>query len=246
MRILFVDNHPEFTATVVASFLHEHDVVIVPTIAAAKELVTASAFDVVLVDYDLDDGKGDEVVRWLSQVSTRPRVIAVSARATGNAALRAAGADAICSKLEFAKIATWLSPRPRIYADFNGLMASPREPTRSMVPLDTWGSLRDLSNAGIKLSEGTRLVIYDESDEIEDLEANAIAQYDTTRSWWYAQFEEDLAYVPARDRSPVTRFLCLGCRADLGPHALVPEAPKQRYENCPHCGLSIESAIAPA
>jgi hypothetical protein len=36
----------------------------------------------------------------------------------------------------------------RIYADFNGLVRGPRNPDRTAVVLDTFGSLRDLSNAG--------------------------------------------------------------------------------------------------
>jgi hypothetical protein len=56
-RLRHVENHPEFTATVVESFLAEHEVVIVPTISAAKEQIVGSRFDVALVDYDLDDGK---------------------------------------------------------------------------------------------------------------------------------------------------------------------------------------------
>jgi DNA-binding response OmpR family regulator len=57
MKILFVDNHPEFTSTVIECFLHDDVVGVVPTIEAAKERIQASRFDVVLVDYDLDDGK---------------------------------------------------------------------------------------------------------------------------------------------------------------------------------------------
>ncbi len=41
MRILFVDDHPEFTATVIEQFLREHDVIVVPTIEGASTL-TAS------------------------------------------------------------------------------------------------------------------------------------------------------------------------------------------------------------
>jgi DNA-binding response OmpR family regulator len=104
MRILFVDNHPEFTATVIASFLREHEVVVVPTIAGAKERFAASAFDVVLVDYDLDDGKGDELVRWLRVTDSGARIIAVSARDRGNEALVAAGANSVCPKIGFARI----------------------------------------------------------------------------------------------------------------------------------------------
>jgi len=136
--------------------------------------------------------------------------------------------------------------RPRIYADFNGLMQSPRNDARSMVPLDTWGSLRDLSNAGLKLREGLELLIHDASDDVEDLEAVAVAYYDVERRWWYAELVSGYAYVPARDRSPATAFLCLGCRADLGPEALVNDsAIVKRHDHCPTCGLSILAAIEP-
>ena len=104
MRILFVDNHPEFTATVVEKFLREHVVLVVPTIAAAKEQLETGTFDVVLVDYDLDDGKGDELVRWLRARRTSAKLIAVSARDRGNEALRAAGVDDVCPKLEFSRL----------------------------------------------------------------------------------------------------------------------------------------------
>ena len=135
--------------------------------------------------------------------------------------------------------------RTRIYADFNGCMESPRDSSKSIVPLDTWGSLRDLSNAGVRLQEGLKLVVHMDSDETEDIEADAVAHFDRERRWWYAELESEIRDVPAYDRS-VTEFLCLGCRLDLGPLALVPDsAPPKRYEHCPKCGLSIQSATAP-
>jgi hypothetical protein len=134
--------------------------------------------------------------------------------------------------------------RSRVYADFNGSMESPRDSSRWIVPLDTWGSLRDLSNAGIKLHDGLKLVIHMDSDESEDIEADAVAYFDRERSWWYAELESEIRDVPVYDRS-VTQFLCLGCRSDLGPLALVPDsATPKRYEHCPTCGQSFESAIA--
>lgn len=105
MKILFVDNHPEFTATVIATFLHAHDVTVVPTVAEAKARFAAAAFDVVLVDYDLDDGKGDAFVRWVRATTAGAKLVAVSARASGNEALVAAGVTAVCAKIEFARIA---------------------------------------------------------------------------------------------------------------------------------------------
>jgi hypothetical protein len=122
-------------------------------------------------------------------------------------------------------------------------MECPRDAARSSIPLDTWGSLRDLSNAGIKLHEGLQLVIHMDSDEVEDIEADAVAYFDREHNWWYAELESEIRDVPAYDRS-VTQFLCLGCRFDLGPLALVPDsATPKRYEHCPRCGLSIQSAI---
>jgi len=104
MRILFVDNHPEFTSLVTQSFLHTDDVEIVPTIAGARAAVQAAAFDVALIDYDLDDGKGVEFVRWVRSMRAQLRMVAVSARVEGNQALMSAGADAVCAKLDFSGI----------------------------------------------------------------------------------------------------------------------------------------------
>ncbi len=59
MRVLFVENHAELAEAVVSQFLGGHDVVVVPTIAEAKRRLVDARFDVALVDYDLDDGKGD-------------------------------------------------------------------------------------------------------------------------------------------------------------------------------------------
>lgn len=104
MRILFVDNHPEFPELAILSFLSNHEVVIVPTIVAARATLQATRFDVGLVDYDLDDGKGVELVDWLRSSGHRLPLIAVSARLEGNEALLAAGADRVCAKLDFAQI----------------------------------------------------------------------------------------------------------------------------------------------
>jgi len=104
MRILFVDNHSEFTSVVATSLLATHDVVIVSTVAAARDAAQGSRFDIALVDYDLDDGKGVEFVRWLRASGSPLPLVAVSARLEGNEALVAAGANAVCAKLEFSRI----------------------------------------------------------------------------------------------------------------------------------------------
>ncbi|HTI70831.1 MAG TPA: response regulator [Candidatus Limnocylindria bacterium] len=101
MKILYVENHSVFAESVSRLFLSRHNVVIVPTISAALNELRGGGFDLLIADYDLDDGKGDELLRLL-QVSTIPiSVIGASSHAEGNAALLKAGASAICSKMEF-------------------------------------------------------------------------------------------------------------------------------------------------
>jgi CheY-like chemotaxis protein len=85
-------------------FLSSHDLTVVASISAALTLLTGNTFDAVLVDFDLDDGKGTDVIAFAGQLPIRPRLVAVSAHDDGNAALQAAGADAVCPKLQFAEI----------------------------------------------------------------------------------------------------------------------------------------------
>lgn len=94
----------------IATFLSEHDVEVQLSVAGALESLKIKSFDAILVDYDLDDGKGDCVVRVAAQLQPRPRIVAVSAHNEGNAALVAAGADAVCGKLNFASIERILEP----------------------------------------------------------------------------------------------------------------------------------------
>jgi len=103
-----VENHTRFATTVVRQFLFAHDVEVVPSLAAA---LRAGPAEVTLVDYDLDDGKGDELIRRLRRDGHRGRIIAISAHAEGNAALVAAGADAVCAKSDFPRITGLLRER---------------------------------------------------------------------------------------------------------------------------------------
>ena len=105
MRLLLVENHRVFAETVATTFLAAHHVVIVPSIREAMIVLSRDRFDVALVDYDLDDGKGDELVRWARASAKHVRLVAVSAHHDGNAALVIAGADAVCRKAEFSQIA---------------------------------------------------------------------------------------------------------------------------------------------
>ena len=104
MRILLVENHSVFAEHVTKNFLASHSVTVVPSLSAARLKLAAGNYEVLLIDYDLDDGKGDKLVLELRSAGSRTRIIGISAREDGNIALSKAGADAICSKMEFDQI----------------------------------------------------------------------------------------------------------------------------------------------
>jgi len=109
MKVLFVENHRVFANLTAKRLLSSHAVTIVPSLALAREALETEQFDIVLVDYDLDDGKGTDLVSELRDISNHPKMIAVSSHAEGNAALKNAGADAICSKQDFQTIESIIS-----------------------------------------------------------------------------------------------------------------------------------------
>ena len=104
MKILFVENHSIFAQQAIIHFLSAHQVTVVPSLSMARSSLAANQFDLLLVDYDLVDGKGEELVRELREAGNKIRIVGVSAREEGNAALLHAGANAICSKMEFNRI----------------------------------------------------------------------------------------------------------------------------------------------
>lgn len=109
MWLLWVENHTAFARLAGRQFLSTHELIVVPSVAAAKGALSERAFDAVLVDYDLDDGKGVTVVEFARQLDTHLVMIATSPYADGNAALLAAGTDAACPKMRFAEIESVLA-----------------------------------------------------------------------------------------------------------------------------------------
>jgi DNA-binding response OmpR family regulator len=104
MRILFVENHEPFSSIVRKKFLAAYEVQVVKTLAEARVALTAESWDVVLIDHDLDDGKGVVLVKELEGKPARPFIIGVSAYDDLNRDLLNAGADAACGKLQFSQI----------------------------------------------------------------------------------------------------------------------------------------------
>lgn len=104
LRLLWVENHVTFARVAGRQFLAAYELTVVPTLAAAREALAAARFDAVLLDYDLDDGKGTSLFEVIAQLSPVPVVVATSAKDVGNEALLAAGARAACGKTKFAQI----------------------------------------------------------------------------------------------------------------------------------------------
>lgn len=104
VNILYLENHSVFAQQVIRQFLAAHQVTVVPSLAAARRAVASGTFDLILSDYDVDDGKGAEFVLECRASHPHVPVIAVSSHDEGNAALVDAGACAVCSKMEFSRI----------------------------------------------------------------------------------------------------------------------------------------------
>ncbi len=104
LNILFLENHTVFAELVIRQFLADHRVTVVPSLAAARSSLQSRTFDLILSDYDLNDGKGDEFVRECCALFPRVPIITVSSHEAGNAALIRAGASVVCSKMDFNRI----------------------------------------------------------------------------------------------------------------------------------------------
>jgi DNA-binding NarL/FixJ family response regulator len=104
MRLLWVENHAVFARLAGREFLAGHELTVVGSLASAREALATRDFDAVLLDYDLDDGKGVSLVDVIRQVPAAPVVIATSSHDEGNGLLLAAGADAACPKGRFAEM----------------------------------------------------------------------------------------------------------------------------------------------
>jgi atypical dual specificity phosphatase len=104
LRILYVENHAVFAENVLSQFLSHHTVTVAPSLSAALQALETRIFDLLLVDYDLDDGKGDALVKELHASGRAMLTIGVSSHEEGNAALLRAGAVAVCSKMQFDRI----------------------------------------------------------------------------------------------------------------------------------------------
>ena len=139
MKILFVENQCVFAATVIRQFLSQHLITVATNLFAARRALADASFDSVLVDYDLDDGSGDELVKESKASDGMVKVVGVSARDEGNTALLRVGSDSVWSKMEFDRI-HWHGRRREI-----AVVGHPRCSRRhahvlhpSRAPIESW------------------------------------------------------------------------------------------------------------
>lgn len=104
MRILLVESHQTFAHVVVSAFLKDHEVVIRSLVMDAQHEFDIGGFDVVMVDYDLPDFKGSELVKYIRKSGYEIPIIGISAKDEANDLLLAAGASEICNKMQFDRI----------------------------------------------------------------------------------------------------------------------------------------------
>lgn len=135
-----------------------------------------------------------------------------------------------------------MSEIPRIYADFNGLGRWLEDGDRWTIPLDTLGSVTGLNRAGSRLRDGLRLTVYADSDQDEDLEADAEALWVPGQVVWMAVLVDRWRYVRRQEWPPLDDVPCLGCRAALPSRSDASGAP---VAQCPACGTSLTACIAP-
>lgn len=104
MRILFVENQETFARVVIGAFLKGHEVAVRTSLSGAIEELDAAEYDAALVSFQVDDGTGTELVRFIRQSGSEMLIIGISAKDEENEWLMTAGADDTCSKMRFEQI----------------------------------------------------------------------------------------------------------------------------------------------
>jgi DNA-binding response OmpR family regulator len=101
MRILFVETQETFARVVIGAFLKNHEVAVRTTVSGAREELSSCAYDAALVAFEMEDGNGVELVKYIRQTCGEMLVIGISARDEENDWMREAGADDVCNKMNF-------------------------------------------------------------------------------------------------------------------------------------------------
>ncbi len=134
--------------------------------------------------------------------------------------------------------------RPRLYADFNGLQYSPRSSSMMALYLHYRGTLADLGQLRLALSEGLEVDVYSDSDEHEDLEVTGLVRFDHSSGMWFVEFENDaVRYVPTRPGTHDRIMECWTCGADLTQQ--IHDRGLSLGDRCDACGVRVHAPLDP-
>ena len=90
---------------------------------------------------------------------------------------------------------------PRIFADFNDLLSSPRR-----VWLDTVGAREDLNRQGLELHEGLIVMLYDSDLDVlgnrDDLLVEGVVSRDRATGRWIATIDPNAIRHESNERLP--------------------------------------------
>jgi DNA-binding response OmpR family regulator len=109
MKILLVESHETFARIVVGAFLSAHEVTVRSTVLGARHEFDVGGYDIVLVDSDLEDYKGTDLVMYIRGSGYDIPIIGISAKDDGNQELIAAGANDTCNKMHLDRIGEYLA-----------------------------------------------------------------------------------------------------------------------------------------
>jgi len=131
---------------------------------------------------------------------------------------------------------------PRINADFHKTNLSPRNEKKDCIPLITIGSLQDLSNLGLVLTEGLHILVYMDSSEVEEIESDAEVYYSSKMKCWLAELIGEIRDVPTVPNDP-NEFNCISCQTTLHDH--IRSNGLNWGDVCPKCSKPIHQPILP-
>ena len=106
MKILLVEQHAQFANVVIDQFMKDLNIEIQTSLQDAWTALSDGEFDVALISDKYDDGTGEELLTSIKSNNLTVKTVAIAAYEDSNLKLRDAGADAICSKMDFSDIQT--------------------------------------------------------------------------------------------------------------------------------------------
>ena len=103
VRLLLIDDHTIFRESLLRLLEGEHDLEVMAhcaTISEGRKILAETAVDVVLLDYDLGEEAGTDLLKYLHETNSKPRVLLLTAGMMASATLSAmdAGASGIILK----------------------------------------------------------------------------------------------------------------------------------------------------